>query len=44
MVAHDGWFQMTLTVGDSDLAPVLFIPDVERTLGDVLTLCRRFAR
>ena len=37
---HGGWFELTVTVGDSGFAFVLFIQDAEGVAPELLALCR----
>jgi hypothetical protein len=39
---HTGWFEMTVTVGNSGFAFVLFIQDAEGVDPQLLTLCRTY--
>lgn len=38
--AHDGWWELIYTVGDSGFAYVLFVQDVDGVLPALRTLCR----
>jgi hypothetical protein len=38
-----GWFELTITVGNSGFAYVLFIQDAEGVWPDLLNLCRAYA-
>jgi hypothetical protein len=40
---HGGWFELTMTVGNSGFAFVLFIQDAEGTDPELLRLCRTHA-
>lgn len=41
--AHEGWFELIVTVGNSGFAFVLFIQDAEGVDAEVLDLCRTYA-
>jgi hypothetical protein len=41
--AHDGWFEMIITVGNSGFAFILLIEDAEGVQPELLSLCRAYA-
>lgn len=41
---HGGWFEQVYVTCDDGSGVMIFVPDNERIDGDLLTLCRRYAR